>query len=69
MGIEPATVSYRRRRARPGRRALGQVQVVFGIILCSRALIKQDRLRALVVTSVTRLPSPPDVPSELMPDY
>jgi tripartite-type tricarboxylate transporter receptor subunit TctC len=70
-GIKLVTVTYR-----GGGPALmdvlaGQVQVMFESVLSSLALIKQGRLRALAVTSATRLPSLPDVPTirEFVPDY
>ena len=69
--IKLVTVSYR-----GGGPALvdvlsGQVQAMFESSLSSLALIKQGRLRALAVTSATRLSSLPDVPTiaEFVPDF
>jgi tripartite-type tricarboxylate transporter receptor subunit TctC len=49
----------------------GQVQVMFESILSTMALIRLGKLRALAVTSATRLSTLPDVPTvtEFVPDY
>ncbi len=49
----------------------GQVQVYFGTTAAAIAYIKAGRLRALGVTSATRLPALPDVPAlaEFLPGY
>jgi tripartite-type tricarboxylate transporter receptor subunit TctC len=49
----------------------GQVQVYFGTTAAAIAYIKAGRLRALAVTSATRLPALPDVPAlaEFLPGY
>jgi len=49
----------------------GQVQVYFGTTAAAIAYIKTRRLRALAVTSATRLPALPDVPAmaEFLPGY
>jgi tripartite-type tricarboxylate transporter receptor subunit TctC len=49
----------------------GQVQVVFGTMPSSIALVKADKLRALAVTSATRSELLPDIPtlSDFLPGY
>jgi tripartite-type tricarboxylate transporter receptor subunit TctC len=49
----------------------GQVQVYFGALASSLELIKSDKLRALAVTSATRLDVLPDIPAvaEFVPGY
>ena len=49
----------------------GQVQVYFGPLVSSIAHIKAGRLRALAVTTATRSPALPDVPTvrEFVPGY
>ena len=49
----------------------GQVQVVFGTMPTSIALVKADKVRALAVTSATRSALLPDIPtlSEFLPGY
>ena len=49
----------------------GQVQVYFGALASGLELIKSSKLRALAVTSATRLDVLPDVPSvaEFVPGY
>jgi tripartite-type tricarboxylate transporter receptor subunit TctC len=49
----------------------GQVQVYFGLIPSSIGYIRTDKLRALAVTSATRSPALPDIPtmSEFVPGY
>jgi tripartite-type tricarboxylate transporter receptor subunit TctC len=49
----------------------GQVQVYFGTTAAAISYIKAGRLRALAVTSATRLPALPDVPAmaEFLPGY
>jgi tripartite-type tricarboxylate transporter receptor subunit TctC len=49
----------------------GQVQVVFGTMPTSIALVKADKVRALAVTSATRSELLPDIPtvSDFLPGY
>ena len=49
----------------------GQVQVYFGLIPSSIGYIRTGKLRALAVTSATRSPALPDIPtmSEFVPGY
>ena len=49
----------------------GQVQIAFDALVNSLALIKSGQLRALAVTSATRAPSLPEVPTvaEFLPGY
>jgi tripartite-type tricarboxylate transporter receptor subunit TctC len=49
----------------------GQVQVVFGTMPSSIALVKADKVRALAVTSATRSELLPDIPtlSDFLPGY
>ena len=49
----------------------GQVQVMFGLIISSLEQIRSGRLRALAVTSATRLEVLPDIPTvaEFLPGY
>jgi tripartite-type tricarboxylate transporter receptor subunit TctC len=70
-GVNLVTVGYR-----GGGPALvdllgGQVQVMFESILTTTSHIRNGELRALAVTSATRVPTLPDVPtvSEFVPNY
>jgi tripartite-type tricarboxylate transporter receptor subunit TctC len=49
----------------------GQVQVVFDTFAASIALVKAGKLRALAVTTATRSPALPDIPSlsDFLPGY
>ncbi len=49
----------------------GSLQVLFGILAASTEHIRAGRLRALAVTSATRMPALPDIPtiSEFVPGY
>ena len=49
----------------------GQVQVIFNPVATSLPFVRQGKLRALAVTSATRLPTLPDIPTvaETVPGY
>jgi tripartite-type tricarboxylate transporter receptor subunit TctC len=68
-GIDMVHVPY---RANPRPDLLGgQVQVMFDTVPASIEYIRAGKLRALAVTSATRLPALPDVPTvaEFLPGY
>jgi tripartite-type tricarboxylate transporter receptor subunit TctC len=70
-GIEMTHVPYRGSAPLLIDLLSGQVQSAFDNLQSSVAYIKQGRLRALAVTTATRSPSLPDVPTlaELLPGY
>jgi tripartite-type tricarboxylate transporter receptor subunit TctC len=70
-GVKLVTVSYRGGGPAMVDVLSGQVQMMFESVLSAQALIKQGRLRALAVTSATRLANLPDIPTiaEFVPGY
>src|SRR5262249_40852486 len=71
VGIEMTHVSYRGSAPLVIDLLSGQVQLAFDNLQSSIAYIKQGKLRALAVTTTTRSPSLPDVPTlgEFLPGY